>query len=260
MGILWLAVSLIDPTLCAQSAAARKLAREIVETFGRAAVERAEPRVARLVEEYGDDAVRAFRRAGPPAVEALETFGAAGAKILARWGDDGVRLLAVEGEAAVSLMSRFGEEAAGFMIRHPGAGRDLLQSFGAQALRAPLTTESVVTLNRLADPIRQSGRSGEIFGVVERFGDRACAFLWRHKGTVFAGAVLASFLSDPKPYLDGVKDLVVEPAAGIVSGIAAEAARRTRWTLVACTLVLAATAWGFAAWALRRRRAVRELA
>jgi hypothetical protein len=233
----------------AQSAAARRIAREIIEVFGRETVERAEPRIARLVEEYGEEAVLALRRAGPPGVEVLERFGAAGARIVGRWGEEGVRLLAVEGEAAGVLMTRLGDEAVEFMIRHPGAGRDLLERFGAQALRAPVSTNGVVTLNRLAEPIRSSGRSAEIFGVIERFGDRACDFLWRNKGTIFAGALLASFLADPRPYLDGVKQLVVEPARGI----AAEAVRRTNWTALGCVAVMALAA--FASIIMRRKKA-----
>lgn len=253
MNCLLLAVSLVGPgaadRIFAQSAAARRIARELIETFGRQTIERAEPRIARLVEEYGEDAVRALRRAGPPAVETLERFGATGARIVGRWGEEGMRLLAVEGEAAGPLLERFGDDAVGFMLRHPGAGRDLLERFGAQALRVPLSTESVVTLNRLAEPIRNSGRAAEIFGVIERFGDRACAFLWRNKGTIFAGALLASFLVDPQPYLDGVKQLVVQPAADV----AAEAARRTNWTAVGCAAAIALIA--VASFAMRRRRA-----
>ena len=54
--IVWLlAASLIPSGLpggaCAQSAAARRLAREIVESFGREALEGAEPRVAAAREE-----------------------------------------------------------------------------------------------------------------------------------------------------------------------------------------------------------------
>ncbi len=252
MSCLLLAVSLVGSggigPVCAQSAAARRIAREIIETFGRQAIERAEPRVARLVEEFGEDAIQALRRAGPPAVETLERFGATGARIVGRWGEEGVRLLALEGEAAVPLVARFGDDAIGFMVRHPGAGRDLLEVFGAQALRVPLTTESVVTLNRLAGPIRNSGRAAEIFGVIERFGDRACAFLWRNKGTIFAGTLLASFLSDPQPYLDGVKQLVIQPATEVAAG----AVRRTNWTAVGCVASIALAA--FASLAVRRRR------
>jgi hypothetical protein len=239
--------------LCAQSAAARRVAREIVESFGREAVESAEPRVLRLVEAYGEEAAAVLRRVGPPGVLAMERFGAPGLRILSRFGEDGVRLLAVEGEAAVAALARYGEEGVGLMVRHPGVGREVLEAFGAQVLRAPLRTESVITLDRLAEPIRKSGRSAEILSVVERYGDRACDFLWRNKGTIFAGAVLASFLHDPKPYLDGVKELAVEPA----SRVAREAAAKTDWTLVAISAIFIAAVslglrWG---WSTRRSRA-----
>ena len=239
--------------LCSvQSAAARKAAREIAEAFGREAVEHAEPRIAKLVEAYGDDAARALRRVGPPGVQALETYGAAGVKILDRWGDDGLRLLASEGPAAVQALGRYGDDAVAFMIRHPGAGGDLLARFGAPVARLRLTTESVVNLNRLADPIRNSGRAAEILNVAERFGDRACQFLWRNKGTVFAAATLAAFLADPQPFLDGAKHLVVDP----VSEAALEATKRTDWTwVVIATIAMASAALGLR-WAWRSRRDV----
>lgn len=248
---IWLALASLA---CPQSAAARKAAKEIVETFAREAIERAEPRVAALIDAYGDDVARVLRRVGAPGVGALEKHGAAGLRILSRWGDDGVRLLASEGDEAVRLLATHGDEAVGFMIRHPGVGRDLLGHFGKQALKPELSTESVILLNRLAEPIKASGRSEAILDVVERFGDRACQFLWRHKGTIFAAAVLASFLADPQPYIDGVKQLVVEPASRAAEG----AVERTNWTLVFLGLGLAVLAALSARHGLRARREARK--
>ncbi|MBI3856775.1 MAG: hypothetical protein HY293_13895 [Planctomycetes bacterium] len=250
MNALLVVLSLV----CAQSAAARRAAREVVEVFGREAVEAAEPRVARLVEAYGEEAVTVLRKVGPPGLQAMERFGAPGLRILARWGDDGMRLLAVEGESAVAALARYGDEAVELMIRHPGVGRDLLAQFGGQALRTKLTTESVVTLNRLSGEIQATGRSAEIFAVIEKFGDRACDFLWRNKGTIFLAAALTAFLHDPQPYLDGVKQLVVSP----VMDVARDASSRTNWTLVAIVAVLLVSAWlGIRwGWASRRSRAV----
>jgi len=247
MNILLVVLSLA----CAQSAAARRAAREVVEVFGREAVEAAEPRVLRLIEAYGDDAAAALRKVGPSGVQAIERFGAPGMKILSRWGDDGLRLLAVEGDSAVAALGRYGEEAVEMMVRHPGVGRDLLTRFGEQALRSRLTTESVVTLNRLADDIARSGRSAEIFGVIEKFGDRACEFLWRNKGTIFLTGVLVAFLHDPQPYLDGVKQLVVQPA----TEVARDAAGRTNWTAVAIVTVLIVSAYAGIRWGWPSRRA-----
>jgi hypothetical protein len=236
--------------LCAQSAAARRVAREVVESFGREAVEAAEPRVARLVEAYGEEAATVLRKVGPSGVQAMERFGAPSLRILARWGDDGIRLLAVEGDSAVAALARYGDEAVELMIRHPGVGRDLLAQFGGQVLRRPLSTESVVALNRLAEPIRASGRSAEILAVVETFGDRACDFLWRNKGTIFLAAVLTAFLHDPEPYLDGVKQLVVQPA----TQLAQDAASRTNWTLVVLVAVLLVAGWLGIRWNWSARR------
>lgn len=225
--------------LCAQSAAARRLAREVVESFGREAVEAAEPRVVRLLEAYGEEAAVVLRRVGPPGLQAMERFGAPGVRILSRFGEDGVRVLAVEGDAAVAALARYGDGAVQLMIRHPGVGQEALAAFGAPLLRTPLETESLVALGRLAEPIRNSGRSAELLSVVETYGDRACDFLWRNKGTIFAAAVLTSFLHDPKPYLDGVKQLAVEPAAQA----ARDASARTNWTLVVISAMLIGSLW-----------------
>ncbi len=238
--------------LCAQSAAARRVAREVVESFGREAVEAAEPRVLRLVEAYGEEAGMVLRRVGPSGIQAMERFGASGLRILARFGDDGVRLLAIEGDAAVAALARYGEEAVELMIRHPGVGQEVLATFGSQVLRTPLRTESMIALGRLSEPIRNSGRSVEILAVIEKYGDRACDFLWRNKGTIFVGSVLAAFLHDPKPYIEGLKQLAVEPA----TQVAHDAATRTNWTLVVISAILIASVWlGIRwAWATRRSR------
>lgn len=234
---MWLILS----ALCAQSAAAKAVAREVVEAL--------EPRVAKVVEAYGDDAARALRAGGAAALPALEAHGPAALRFFARFGDDGARLLAAEGDGVVKLFAQHGDEAVTFMLKHPGVGRDLVQAFGAGAARAEISTGSVVLLNRLGEPIRASGRAAELFAVIERFGDGACNFLWRNKGVVFGAALMAAFLADPKPYIDGVKELIVEPAASAARDVAA----RTQWTWVFSAMGVALVAW--AAWRLRRRTA-----
>jgi hypothetical protein len=96
-------------------------------------------------------------------------------------------------------------------------------------------------LSGLAPGIRASGRAAEVLGVIEKFGDRACAFLWRNKGVIFGAAVLAAFLSDPEPYLNGVKEI----AAVTLAPVAKEAAQRADWTLViVAAMVIVALAVG----------------
>jgi hypothetical protein len=147
----------------------------------------------------------------------------------------------------VKLFAAHGDDAVRFMAKHPGVGRDLVEAYGARLAKAPLTTSGAVTLRRLGEPIAASGRADEILGVVERYGDRACAFLWRNKGVVFGAALLAAFLADPAPYIEGVKELIVAPAASAARDVAA----RTRWTWVFSISGVALVAW--LAWRFRRR-------
>jgi len=248
MNALLIALSL----LCAQSTVARRVAREVVDSFGREAVEAAEPRVLRLVEAYGEEAGTVLRKVGPSGVPVLERFGAPGLRILARWGDDGVRLLALEGETATAALARYGEEGVELMIRHPGIGRDLLTHWAPGAADAAEDGEHGHAGPALrSDP--QLGRSAEILSVVEKYGDRACDFLWRNKGRSSWARFWATFLNDPKPYIDGVKQLVVNPA----SQLAHEAASQTNWTLVVIVgMLIASAGLGSAGRGPRGRRGV----
>jgi hypothetical protein len=67
---------------------------------------------------------------------------------------------------------------------------------------------------------------------------------------IFGSAVLVSFLADPKPYLDGVKTLAVDPAREL----AGEVARRANGTLIGCVAVLATLAVVGPIFLGRRRR------
>jgi hypothetical protein len=236
--------------------AARELARFLESRFAREVaeegVERLEPRLARMIAERGDEAVLAVRRVGPGiGLRAIETHGATAARFLARWGDDGARALAAEGDDVLRLWARHGDDAMAAILRHPGSGARIVETLGPAGARASqaLSERGAVQLAGVADGVRRSGRAADVLRVVERFGDRACDFLWRNKGAVFGAALLAAFLADPEPYLDGLKQLVVEPA----KELGLEAARRADWTtIIVASLVLLAM-WAGLKTALRRR-------
>ena len=50
-------------------------------------------------------------------------------------------------------------------------------------------------------------------------------FIWRNKGALTVASVLATFLADPRTYITGAKELIVEP---IVDPIV----KNTNWTLI----------------------------
>jgi len=210
----------------AQSAAARRAARELMDflrsRFAREVAEegaeRLEMRFAKISEKWADDAFKAARRVGPRiALDAVDRHGAAGAKILARWGDDGARLLTTESGPTLKVFRALGDDGIEMMVRKHG-------------------TLTAVRLPELAPAIAASGRSRDLLKVLEKYGDRACSFIWRNKGVIFTGAALAAFLANPEPYLTGVKRIAEEPLR--------QMAASTNWTLVfiAATAMTAAVA------------------
>ena len=227
----------------AQSAVARKAAKELVEflrtRFAREVAEegagRLESRFARIIDDFGDDAAVAARKVGPRiAIEHVTRYGEKGARILAKWGDKGARLLATDGPAAMKVMSTLGDDGIALMIRKHG-------------------TLTAARLPELAPAIAASGRGRDVLAVLEKYGDWACAFLWRNKGVVLGGAVLAAFLADPEPYLRGAKSIAEVPMQRI--------AESTDWTAV--FLLATALAAGLAAFRmllLRRSQPVAKTA
>ena len=206
----------------AQSAAVRKAAKELVEYlekwFAREVAEegaeKLEMRFAQVISKYGDDAAIAARKLGPKiALDAVQKHGAAGVRILSKFGDRGARLLGTEGPAAMRVFNHLGDEGVELMIRRHGE---------LTAARLP----------DLAQAIKASGKSTQVLAVLEKYGDRACSFIWRNKGVIFSGAVLAAFLADPVPYFDGLKTVADVPMSHIAAG--------TDWTAVFLMMTLVA--------------------
>ncbi len=219
----------------AARAAARELMKALESRFAREiaeeGVERLETRIASCLEKYGDDVAGALKRVGPRVgLDAVERFGAGAAKFIGEYGDEGARLLAIEGAAAPRVAAKYGAEGVELMAKHRGIAAPLIEQFGDDGVRAlkNLSPDGAVTLKRLEESIRASGKGREILGVIERFGNRACDFLWRNKGVIFGAAVLAAFLADPEPYLNGAKELV----GATVAPVAREAAKNADWTVI----------------------------
>jgi hypothetical protein len=211
-----------------------RFAREVAEE----GAERLEVRVATCLERYGEDAATALKRVGPRAgLAALEKFGAPAAKLLGEFGDEGARLLAIEGAPAVRIAARYGREGVELMTKHRGIAAPIIEQFGDDGVRAlkSLAPDSAVTLRRLEESIRQSGRGTDLLGVIETYGDRACQFLWRNKGVIFGAAALAAFLRDPEPFLAGVKEI----AAVTIAPVAKAAAEKANWTVIILGAIVA---------------------
>jgi hypothetical protein len=234
----------------------KKFARET----GEETVESLTGKIAKLAAQHGDEAVEAVRRVGPRAFRLAEEAGEQGAKavrLMARVGDEAAWV--VSRPRSMSLFARYGDEAADAMIRHKQIAEPLIEAYGPTAARAlkAVDGQGGRRLAMMLDDgaLARIGRTDQLLGVVERFGDRALDFVWRNKGVLAGGAALAAFLSDPKPYLDGVVQLTGTVGAQVaepLKAVSLEAARSVNWTLVAMLLILLGAIWA----TMRSRRTV----
>ena len=124
----------------------------------------------------------------------------------------------------LALAVQHGDDAARALLRHGRLAQPLLAAHGRPAARA-LATLSPRNARRLAildqsGDLARIGRTEAVLALIGRQGDRAMDFLWRHKGALAVGAVLAAFLADPGPFLDGTRDLAEVAVAAAVPPVA----------------------------------------
>lgn len=231
-----------------KSKAAREAAEYVFRKFGKEGGEEGVRSLTRrleaLVTRHGDDALVAVRKSGPVALHLAEEAGPhAGpvVKLLARHGDDAVWV--VSHPRRLRLFVEYGDSAAEAMMRHRGVAEPLIEAFELPAVRA-LNSVSSKNGRRLTTMLEDGeltklSQPRAVLDVIGRYGDRAMEFVWKHKGALATAAVLAAFLADPEPFLEGVKDITaiaaekaVQPLAEVPGKVAEEAARQINWTLV----------------------------
>ena len=235
--------------------AAKEAAEYITKKFSKEAAEQGVETLARKIEtlaaKYGDDAIVAARKVGPRAIHLVEEAGENGAqvvKLMARYGDDAVWVVTKKNRMAIFL--KYGDDAAEAMIKQGEIAEPLIESIGSPAVGAlkTISTRNGRRLAMLADDgtLANISRTDELLGVVSRYGDKAMDFIWRNKGSLTVAAALTAFLRDPKPFIDGTKDLttivaenVAKPIASVPGQVAVEAAKGTNWTIVVVALIVA---------------------
>jgi hypothetical protein len=257
IGLIVLGLSLFWPGTTfgsAKAKAAREAAEYLMRKFGKEAaeegVEKLTLRLEKAAAKYGDEVFDATRKVGPRALRLLDDaaeHAPEAARLLSRYGDEAVYL--ASRKTGLALVKRFGDDAAESIIKHGEIAEPLLTNFGAPAARA-LKTVGSRNARRIAMMAKDGdfakiGRTEELLNVVEKYGDKAADFIWRHKGSLAVAAVLTGFLADPKPFIEGTKDLVeivgetaVQPLAEAPKELATEAAKRTNWTVVGLAAIV----------------------
>lgn len=225
----------------------------VLRKFGREVAEEGAETVAKRIEsfavQHGDDALEAVKKVGPQAMRLADEAGEQGlhcVQLMAKFGDQAVWIAAQPKRLAI--FAKYGDDAAEAMIRHGEIAEELVETAGKSAAAA-LKQVGKENGRRIAIMARDGelaaiGRTDELLGVVGRFGDRAMDFIWKHKRALASGTVLAAFLADPQPFLDGARDLAqvvaenaIKPLAEATGDVAQAAARQIDWTLFAVAAV-----------------------
>jgi len=224
----------------------KKFGKEMAEE----GVENVSSRMMRLAATHGDEVVaKAFKRVGPRAGKIVGEAGEQGGlavRLLAKHGDEALPL--VTEQATLQAVARYGDDAATAVLKHGSVGEQLIEQFAEQGAHA-LAGVTPQNGRRLAMMAADGALKPELLTVVSRYGDEACDFIWRNKSALATGAVLATFIASPEPYLQGaerltatVADAAVKPLANVPGIVAAN----TNWTPIVAGLLIAAAV--FAGW------------
>jgi hypothetical protein len=217
----------------------KKFGREVAEE----GAERVSVQLTRLAARHGEEVVsKAFRKVGPRAGRLVEQAGDQGGiaiRLLAKHGDEAIPLIGRS--TALTTVARYGDQAAAAIIKHGTVGEQLVGQFAKEGAEA------------LVNVTPKNGRrlKPELMQVVSRYGDRACDFIWSHKGALAVGATLTAFVTQPGPFLDGTQKLTAVVADATVKPLAIGVANNTNWTLIG-TLVTAIVAIAGYLWASSR--------
>lgn len=226
--------------------AASEAAEYVMKTFGKEAADQGVKKLSteaeRLAVKHGDEALTAFRKVGPKAITLIDDAGEQGpeaVKLLAKYGDEAAWVAAKPERLA--RVSKLGDEGAEALIRHQQVAVPLLDELGAPAAQA-MKGLSKQEGRRLAmmsaeGELKKIGRTEELLKVIGKYGDKGMDFVWRNKVVLGSAAVLAAFLNDPEPYIEGI----LKPVASIPGQVASEAAKSIDWTVLSAVIVGAGT-------------------
>jgi len=207
--------------------------------------------VTKVAAKYGDEGLDAVRKVGPKGIKVIQEAGEKGldaVKLINRYGDDAVWVISKP--KGMAIFVKYGDDGAKALIKHKGIAEEVIEAHGKSAvgaLNAVGTREARQIAMLQKDGILRAGQQGdELFDVIIKHGDKAMAFIWRNKGALAVGAVLATFLTNPDAYIDGALTLPKE------------AVKNTNWTVIGIAGI--AVLGGLAAWRnwLRRPPSLRS--
>ena len=175
--------------------------------------------------KYGDEVIDVFRKLGPESLRWIDNAGPLGddaVRLLSKHGTDGRWIL--QQPLGLTNFAKHGDDYVRVMTKHPGVAGPLVKQFGKKSLPAlkKLSPSGARKLGLIAtEPaFIKMGKTSALLDCVAKFGDDAAEFIWKHKGALTVSTVLAAFLVNPEPFIDGGTDLLLPTESGAPSVIA----------------------------------------
>jgi len=236
----------------------RKFGKEVAQELGDGAEQVLARKMEAMATKYGErETMDAVGKVGPRAFRLVEQAGEDAApqavKLMGRVGDDAAWVIGRR--RSMALFTRYGDDAADAMIKHKEIAEGLIEQFGPAASRALKSLDG-----QAARRLAMMAEEGQLAAIPERaalldtvgkYGNRAMDWVWRNKGALATAGVVAAFVHNPQPFIDGTVKVADSAGDKVLKPVLGQVASRTNWTAVTCTLI-GATAC-YAAWRGRRR-------
>ena len=206
----------------------RELAEELAEQAGmkgsREFAETASVQLERIASKCGNESLDVIEKQGLAAYRVLQNAGDdAGpylVKAIRAHGEDAMRV--AQTSAGRTVLREGSETAIRAVSRHTDAAIPLIRQFGDDSARA-LVDLSPVNGRRLIQMVEEKAMPAKdvqaLLGTIEKNGDKAMDFIWRHRKVLASATFLAAFVSNPEPYLTGAKQLLDAAAGPIVRSV-----------------------------------------
>lgn len=207
----------------------RKFGKEVTTEMGDEGAELLTKKMEMLAAKYGEEeTVSAVEKVGPRVFRLVADAGEDGApraiKLMDRVGEDAVWVVARKRSMAIFI--KYGDDAADAMIKHREIAEGLIERFGAPSARA-LKAIGGQNARRLAIMAEDGDlvsipQQADLLETIGKYGDRAMEWVWSNKSALAASPVLAKFIQNPQPFIDGTVKVVDVGSEKIVKPLANE--------------------------------------
>ncbi len=147
----------------------------------------------------------------------------------------GVRTAAKEA-AEASVKAGSANVGRGVITSGAGQAARFGAQYGDEAVKAlaKVTPQNARRLRMLSEELASTGHADEIWSMIAKGGrgDQVVDFLWRNKGTLVGGAMLATFVVNPEDVLDGTSKAIGNVTESVGTTIVEPVARETGRTAV----------------------------